>query len=192
MRRRAPAQSMVEMAFVLPFLFVVLFGIIEFSYLIFAYSTISQAARNGAEQAAQVPPHESWLNYKSNPPGDSDYSWRGDPCTDSVMAAIERDLTIFGGGNGGLDFTSFVTISYPEGGDTRNLVDRGPIEVRITYPVQGITPLFQLVNVGGGSGVTMQVIQRRSLENLGVDPTKPQGVACARDMAEYRSIIANP
>lgn len=181
---------MVEMAFVLPFLFVVLFGIIEFAYLIFAYSTISQAARNGAEFAAQLPPYESWLNYKNSPPGDADYTWRGDPCTDAVMRAIESDLTIFGAGNGGLDFSSFVTISYPDGGGTRNRDVRGPIEVRITYPVQGITPLFQLL--GGNGGVTMQVIQRRSIENLGVDPTKPQGVACAKDMDDYRRIRDNP
>jgi hypothetical protein len=181
------------MAFVLPFLFIVLFGIIEFSYMIFAYSTISQAARNGAERAAQLPPHESWLNYRTSPPGDADYpGWRGDPCTNSVMSAIESDITVFDGGiNQGRDVADFVIISYPSGGDTRNLTNRGPIEVRITYPVAGITPLFQLLNFGGTGTVTMQVIQRRSIENLGTDPTKPQGVACAENMDDYRRLYAN-
>jgi hypothetical protein len=36
----------------------------------------------------------------------------------------------------------------------------------------------------------MQVTQRRSLENLGRDPTRTKGVACARDMADWK--ILNP
>lgn len=176
------------MAFVLPFLLVVVFGIIEFGYLIFAYSTISQAARNGAESAAQLPPHETWLNYRTNPPKASDYpGWRGDPCTNAVMEAIESDTTIFDGGvNQGRDVADYVTIRYPAGGGTRDLIERGPIEIVIDYPVRGLTPLFQLLNLGGNGTINMRVIQRRSLENLGTDPTKPRSVACVKDMNDYR------
>jgi len=191
MGRRHSAQSIVEMAFVMPFLLLVLFGIMEFGYVIYAYSTVSQAARNGAEAAAQVPPYESWLNYRQNPPGDGDYpGFRGDNCVNTIMAAVETDTTLFNGGiNQGRNVVDFVTISYPNGGDTRNLRDRGPIEVTIDYPVTGITPLFQLLRFGGSTGtINLRVTQRRSLENLGVDPTRPAGMACARDMAEWREL----
>jgi hypothetical protein len=179
------------MAFVLPMLLIILFGIMEFGYLIFAYSTVSQAARNGAETAAQLPPYEGWLNYRTAPPNANDYpGWRGDPCVNAVLAAIESDTTLFNGDfNGGRDIVDSVIISYPNGGNTRNLTARGPIEVTINYPVRGITPLFQLLNFGGSESlINLRVTQRRSLENLGNDPTKPKGVACAADMADYREL----
>lgn len=194
MRRRPAGQSIVEMAFVLPFLLVVIFGIVEFGYMIFAYSTVSQAARNGAETAAQLPPYESWLNYETSPPAASDYSYRIDPCVNAVLESIESDTTLFGGNiNERRDVADYVTIRYPNGGDTRNLTVRGPIEVSISYPVAGITPLFQLLNLNGDGSITLRVTQRRSLENLGLDPTKPRGVACVKDMADYRELYpANP
>jgi hypothetical protein len=190
MRRKNPAQSIVEMAFILPLLLVVLFGIIEFGYLIYAYSTVSQAARDGAETAAQLPPFETWLNYKTNPPPDADYpGWMSDPCVNAVIESVKTDNILFAGDiNRGRAIEEYVTISYPDGGDKRNLVDRGPIEVRIRYPVDGITPLFQLLNLNGTGSFTLQVVQRRSIENLGKDPTKTTGVACAENMADYRDL----
>jgi hypothetical protein len=189
--RRQAGQSIVEMAFVLPILLIVLFGIMEFGYLIFAYSTVSQAARNGAETAAQLPPYEGWLNYRTAAPSDGDYpGWRGDPCVNGVLLAIESDTTLFrDGAVEGRDIVDYVTIRYPDGGATRNLNARGPIEVSITYPVRGITPLFQLLNFGGSESlINLRVTQRRSLENLGNDPSKPKGVACAADMADFREL----
>lgn len=190
MRRRTAGQSIVEMAFVLPLLLVIIFGIVEFGYMIFAYSTVSQAARNGAETAAQLPPYEAWLNYRTSPPNAADYpGWRGDPCVNAVMESIESDTTLFGGNiNQRRDVADFVTIRYPDGGTTRNLTRRGPIEVSIAYPVAGITPLFRLLNLNGDGSITLRVTQRRSLENLGMDPTKPRGVACAKDLADYREL----
>jgi hypothetical protein len=188
--RRQSGQSIVEMAFILPLLLIILFGIMEFGYVIFAYSTVSQAARNGAEAAAQLPPYEGWLNYRTAPPGDSDYpGWRGDPCVNAVLLAIESDTTLFSGEyNDGRDIVDYVSIRYPNGGATRNLNVRGPIEVTINYPVRGITPLFQLLGFNNGSLINLRVTQRRSLENLGNDPTKPKGVACAEDMADFREL----
>lgn len=191
MDRRDTGQSIVEMALILPFMLMVLFGIMEFGYLIWAYSTVSQAARNGAEAAAQVPPFESWLAYRDNPPSDADYpGFRGDACVNTVLAAVESDTTLFSGTiNQGRSVVNFVTIRYPNGGNTRNLRDRGPIEVEISYPVTGLTPLYQLLRIGNGDGtITLRVVQRRSIENLGLDPTRPAGVACARNMAEWREL----
>ncbi|WP_129628179.1 TadE family protein [Candidatus Oscillochloris fontis] len=192
MWRRANGQSIVEMAFVLPILLVVLFGIMEFGYIIFAYSTVSQAARNAAEAAAQLPPQQSWLAYRNDPSPPVNYpGFRGDACVRAVYQAAESDDTIFPGISNGL------IISYPmddPDGDgeidrnTRNLTDRGPVEVSITYQVRGITPLFNLFDFGNNGTITLAVTQRRSIESLGRDPTKTSGIACARDVAEWRTI----
>ncbi|NNJ10478.1 pilus assembly protein [Chloroflexales bacterium ZM16-3] len=189
MKHRSGGQSMVEMAFVLPVLLIVLFGIIEFGYLIFAYTTVSQAARNAAEAAAQLPPYQSWLAGAGTP-----LAFRSDACVRGVYMAAESDATLFAD-----NIANFIAISYPNDDlpdtDTRNLSVRGPIQITIAYPVQGITPLFSLLRIGNASGtLNLQVTQRRSLENLGQDPTKPGGVACARDAADWQRLNpdANP
>lgn len=187
-QKNARGQSIVEMALILPLLLVVLFGIIEFGWLIFAYSTISQATRNGAEVAAQLPPYQEWMDLAISPNRPEDYPGIDrDDCYNAVLEAIRSDLTIIGdGANNQTDIGSAVTISYPRGGATRNLDARGPIEVRIEYQVNSLTPLFSLL--GMEEGVMMRVTQRRSIENLGRDPTRPQGVACARNVQEWNDI----
>ena len=45
-------QAMVETIFVLPLLFLLIFGIIEFGRIYFTYSILSNAAREGARYAA--------------------------------------------------------------------------------------------------------------------------------------------
>lgn len=185
MLRRTHGQSIVEMAFILPLLLLVLFGIMEFGYYIYAYSTVSQAARNAAETASQLPPYQSWLDYNGVAPGGVPY--RADRCLDTIYRAVESDATLFGGDiNAGRDIVNYVQIRYPGGGQTRNLSDRGPIEVTITYPVQGITPLYQLL--GLQNNISLKVTQRRSIESLGVDPSRPAGVACAKDVDDWRKI----
>lgn len=190
MSRRTHGQSVVEMAFVLPVLLIVLFGIMEFGYYIFAYSSVSQAARNAAEAAAQLPPYESWLEYETSPPGSGYPGFRADKCVDAIYRAVESDSTVFRGEiNEGRSISQFINISYPNGGHTRNLVDRGPIEITIRYPVRGITPLYQLL--GLEERLTMTVTQRRSIENLGIDPSRPQGVACAKDVDDWNDLNAD-
>jgi hypothetical protein len=165
----------------------VIFGIMEFGYYIYAYSTVSQATRNAAEAAAQLPPHQSWLNYKNSPPADARYpGFAGDSCVRTIIDAAISDATLFRGEiNQGRNLADYVEISYPNGGNTRNLNVRGPIEVTVRYPVTGITPLFQLLRIGDNGNLTITITQRRSLENLGVDPTTPRGVACAENVEDF-------
>jgi len=192
MWRRSGGQSLVEMAFVLPVLLLVLFGIIEFGYILFAYSTLSQATRNAAEKAAQLPPYQSWLAYNGQTGLPSNYpGFRADSCVATIYDAAKSDQTLFS------TISDNLTISYPNdvtlGKDTRNLYDRGPIEITIRYQLRGLTPLFNLFRLGNGDGtLNLQVTQRRSLENLGKDPTKPNGVACAKDISDWYTIHPNP
>ena len=46
--RREKGAALVEYALIAPLLFLLLFGIIEFSILVFSYNTIANAAREGA------------------------------------------------------------------------------------------------------------------------------------------------
>jgi len=177
------------MAFVLPILLFVMFGVMEFGYIIFAYSSVSQAARNAAEAAAQLPPYQSWLAYRGQSIPDG-LTFEADACVRGVYSAARTDQTLFA------NMTNFMTISYPDdslpGNDTRNLEDRGPIQIDVAYPVTGITPLFRLLRVGGGTGtITLRVTQRRSIENLGEDPSQPGGVACARNVTEWHELNPN-
>lgn len=50
-RRHSRAQSLVEFAIVAPLLFFILIGLIDFMRLLEAYSTVADAARQGARQA---------------------------------------------------------------------------------------------------------------------------------------------
>lgn len=47
--RRTPGQSMVEFALVVPFLITFVLGIMDFSYYVFTYSEVENAARRGSE-----------------------------------------------------------------------------------------------------------------------------------------------
>lgn len=51
MIRRQEGQSLVEVAFVLPVLLLILLGIFDFGRAIFAYNLVSNAAREGARAA---------------------------------------------------------------------------------------------------------------------------------------------
>lgn len=54
-RRRELGQDLVEMALLLPLLLALTFGIIDFGRVIFSYSTIANAAREGARFAVTDP-----------------------------------------------------------------------------------------------------------------------------------------
>ena len=60
--QKTPGQSMVEMALLLPLIVMVIFGIIDMGWYIFGYATVYQAARNGAEKAAEIPPYPNKIS----------------------------------------------------------------------------------------------------------------------------------
>jgi hypothetical protein len=205
MRRKSIGQSLVEMAFVAPILLVILFGIIDMGWLIFSYATVSQGARAGAEAAAQLPPYQSWLDYETNNPGGSFLNINQDLCVAEIVEQIRSDSVLFrgadeGGLNGGRDIGAvagggfeYIKIWYPGGANTRNLTDRGPIEVQVDYPVRPLTPLFNLLRIGtpdanGDYSLNISMTVRRSIENLGVKPGSALGVACAADMDDWLEI----
>jgi Flp pilus assembly protein TadG len=157
MRRHSKGQSLVEMALMLPMLLLVLFGIIDLGYYIYGYSTIYFAARNASEVAAELPPQVAQL---SNP---------SDRCTDTIIQAAKDSVPLFSG--------LTTTISYPS---TRTPGE--PIQVRVQYQIQPLTPLFQLVRFGDSQGrLSVDISARRSIEMLAngpISPKNPRGLVC--------------
>ncbi len=161
MRRRHSGQSLVEMAFVFPVLILVLFGIIDISYYIYGYATIYQAARNGAEEAAQTPPYSDWIS----PSLDAN-----DVCVANILEAVQYGAVLFPD----LTDTSVanrIQIRYPLEGVETNFRTLGqPIEVSITYDIDPLTPLWRFVMFGNNGKMTVQTTARRSIESLGKNP----------------------
>jgi len=162
MRRQSRGQSLVEMALILPLLLIVLFGIIDIGYYIFGYATVYQAARNGSEVAAQLPPFPSALSPVKTT----------DSCVTAILDGAQKEAILFP------DLRNSVTISCPPG-STRAIGQQ--IQVAITYNIEPLTPLFQFISFGNQGVMTVQVQARRSIENLGSTPPTqqyPDGIAC--------------
>ena len=174
MRRRSSGQSVVEMAFVLPVLVLVLFGIIDFGYYIYGYATIYQAARNGAEKAAQIPPYQTKISPTLS---------TQETCVRNILETVQSQATLFPrltANDGQLD--SRIQIVYPT--DTAGPTGRqlgAPIEIRITYSIQPLTPLWRFVTLGQSGTMRVNAVSRRSIESLGMNPNPnyaPNLIAC--------------
>lgn len=170
MFRRSRGQSVVEMAFVMPLLVLILLGIIDLGYYIYGYSTIYQAARNGAEAAAQLPPYPNRVSPAVAPGA---YDRATDPCINTILSQIQEDATLFPD----LTSTGSVTISYPPGSVEPRALSQ-PIEISINYNINPLTPLWRFVMFGNDGVMTVQTTARRSIEALGDNPSAPNRIAC--------------
>ena len=163
---KSSGQSMVEMALILPFLLFLTLGIIDMGWYIFGYATIYQAARNGAEKAAEIPPYATKLSPLQ----------MNDICVSSIISAtlagtpqiFFSDLTSGAGGN-------VLTISYPNAGK-RALSE--PIQIDISYKLKPLTPFWRFVTFGNQGTMTVTTATRRSIESMGDNPNSPNGIAC--------------
>lgn len=163
--KRKPGQSMVEMALLLPFMLMLIFGIIDMGWYIFGYATVYQAARNGAEKAAEIPPYPSKIS-----PLD-----RGDLCVSTILGATldgtpEVMFTDIASGTNGNTFT----ITYPSG--KRALGE--PIQLSLVYNIQPLTPFWRMITFGNQGAMRVQMATRRSIESLGDNPNVGNLVAC--------------
>src|SRR5690349_15455889 len=113
---RQSGQSMVEMALLLPFLLLLIFGIIDLGWYIYGYSTVYQAARNGTQKASEIPPAVA----KVTPTLD-----RSDICVTNVLSATQSGAIFFPDMTTGTTPGDTISISYPSG--TRRLGD--PVEI---------------------------------------------------------------
>lgn len=166
-----PGQSMVEMALLLPFLVLVLFGIIDLGYYIFGYATIYQAARNGAEKAAELPPYPKYVAPVLD---------KNEICVKNILESTQAYAGQFADLTDGSNPNNRISINYPEldgsGQPMRGL--GAPIEVSIDYQLRPLTPLWRFVTFGNSGTMTVRTTARRSIEALGNNPTAINLVAC--------------
>ena len=170
MRRRTHGQSMVEMALLLPVLLVVTFAIIDFGWYIYGYATVYMAARNAAEEATMLPPLEYRVGVGKTP----DMS---DNCVSSIVNRVIKSGPLFGD----LGNVQNIEISYPpSAAKARSL--GSPVQVKLTYTITPLTPLWQLVPVfSNGGRLPVTITTRRTIEVLGANPNQryaPNLTAC--------------
>ncbi|GAB4189875.1 MAG: pilus assembly protein [Roseiflexaceae bacterium] len=157
MRRRTRGQSIVEMAFVLPILLILIFGIIDMSYYIYCYITVYQTTRDASEKASQQPPFPTQVSPTLN---------RADPCVNAIIEAAQP--TYFDSA-----LMNNLRISYPNG---RALGRQ--VEISLSYNIQPLTPLWRFVTLGNSGQLTVSGTSRRTIDNLGTNPDNPSLTAC--------------
>jgi hypothetical protein len=127
-RDKEDGQALLEFAFVAVFMVMVIFGVMDFARLFFAYATMANGAREGARYGIVHPPEN---------PSDPD-----DPANQAIEAATRRMLVLIGS-------EADVTISYP-GGDA-DLTKHPPgctdphycrIQVMVTTTLDVWTPVL--------------------------------------------------
>jgi hypothetical protein len=165
------------MGLLLPLLFIILFAIIDFGYYIYGFATVYQSARNGAEVAATAPPYPNAIP-QGGPLNDAD------PCVQHVLNAVKEDAVIFEGIEDGVAIWYPDYVVDPSTGNFLDYQDRRrlgyPIEVEVTYRLEPLTPLWNMVPfIGDETGVvTISTITRRTIGNFGRDPTADNLESC--------------
>jgi hypothetical protein len=156
-------QSLVEMAFILPLLLILLFGIIDLGFYIYSYASVYQAVRRGTDTAALFPPYQSQLGQTYN---------TDDMCVQVVVNSVQEGAVLVDFEDIAINRNKF-NVSYyesPEGAAVlhryRDLGDT--VQVAITYTIEPLTPLFQMVPLGDGQGrITVRASSMRTVVGRG-------------------------
>jgi TadE-like protein len=175
--QRVRGQSMVEMAFLLPLLLSLIFAIIDMGWYIYGFATLTQAARNGAEVAAQLPPYPETVDDYVAQGSD----WSNDECIATIRTEVQRGAVMFDL----LNPVTVIQVIYPNKADGTPYTpqrERGnPIQVDVSYDLEPLTPLFQWLPIGNEGRFSITASSIRSIESLGNTPPSdehPSGVAC--------------
>jgi Flp pilus assembly protein TadG len=171
MEKRTTGQSMVEMALLLPFFLLVVFGIIDMGWYIYGYSTVYQAARNGAQKASELPPQIIRVSPSLN---------RTDSCVSNVLSAAQSGAVLFPDLTTSTNVNNTIAINYPATDASGNPIRAlgYPVEINITYNLNPLTPLWRFITFGTQGTMRVTTTARRSIESLGENPTAANYVAC--------------
>lgn len=147
-RQSARGQSLVEIALVLPVFLLLVLGLLDVGRLVFAYNTLSQAAREGARlasvQAGWIPPLPPGVTCTipmpdlSPPPATACPTNSADFAT-RVERAVNRMTLVVG-----TLPSSQITISCATVGDNCATGHQtgSPVTVKVTYSFRMITPFI--------------------------------------------------
>jgi len=152
-KRRAYAQSVVEMALLTPLIILFVLGITDGGYYVYIYSELENAARRGSEWAYKSPPTTT--------------TTADDDTTDQCAILIKDDVlkhTFLSGLK-----LSDITITYPE--EQRRDINV-PIQVTINYTGQWLTPLGRTLF---GPNIKFSFSSRRTIINTSPPATLNDG-----------------
>ena len=181
MRHKSNAQSLVEMALILPLMLFIFFAIIDMGWYIYGYATIYNAARRGAEEASQLPPWPSAL-VRNQPDQDG--------CLGAIYDAVQDNAVMFPN-----LATRYMSVNYVNPSTGEAILNTngeassfrklgGSIEVNIDgYQIPPLTPLLSLGKAFGFGGIDrdgnavmlVSTTTRRTIESMGFSPTTPSG-----------------
>lgn len=140
-RHGEDAQSLAEMAILLPIFLILVFGIIDFGMGLRAYIQVAQATREGARYGSV-----------GNLPGTFSSGGSGD-CNGSVSTNVVGKVcsTI-----NGLDLTDLdtVTVTCPDSGTAPPCDHGDSLRVHAAYDYHYITPVRSIVNFFSGGGMS--------------------------------------
>ncbi len=119
--KREEGQGLLEFSLIFTLLMMLLFGIIDFSRIFFAYGTMSHGAREGTRYGIIHP------GDPANP---------GDAANQQIIQIVESRMFVLGG-------DSEVELSYPDGCATSLC----PIQIRVTSSMDVWTPIIPEITI---------------------------------------------
>jgi Flp pilus assembly protein TadG len=162
-RARSRGQTLVEFALVMPAFFMLLFGLIDGSRMVFLNSTLSQAAREGAREASV---EASWIGSTDSTCGTTGGPTcpaNNDMFRNHVVAAVNRMTTAFGTIPSSQVAISCDATTPPSGSWTGQSCSANTsgnvVSVRVTYTFTALTPLFAQIlgNVTMSGSASMSI-----------------------------------
>lgn len=136
MRRDERAQALVETAFILPIIVILLVGIFDIGRIILTSSTLNTAVREATRYAIV----HGELSSSPTGPGSSSYTA---PSTDTAINAVVQQHAV------GVNTPLTIQSTWPDGDANR----RSRVVVTATTP---FTPLLSSAFLGGGLTVTLR------------------------------------
>jgi hypothetical protein len=136
MKRSVRGQSLVEMAFVLPFLVLMTIGAMEVGYYVYTYSELENATRRASEWASRTPPF-TVLTCDDLPTPACSPAKATDQC-----AIMIKQNAIDGTFLSDLQF-NHITITYPSLPTQSERQIGDLVQVQTTYQGQWLSPIGQ-------------------------------------------------
>lgn len=146
-RQRTLGQTLVEFALILPLLLLIVFGIFEFGRVIYIYSNLFNATREGVRYGVTTP---------------RDYAGIANQVQEAVIAVPDTDVSVQvwydDGPNSGTQFTDYDQVQVGQ-----------RVVINLEHDVQAMTPLFQ----GMINGMHLQTRAARTIQSVGTIVSTP-------------------
>jgi Flp pilus assembly protein TadG len=146
-RRRQSAQSLTEFALILPILMLILLGVVDFGRVFYYWTSIANAAREGARYAITHPTAIT-SGCKADP---SNVKYRVKQEAGTTMVLTDANVAVYWVDATTGAPTDAAANCNPLPGDQRIYQNPNAVRVDVTYDFRAITPLIS--NFWGGGAL---------------------------------------